>query len=77
MGLLLLAVLLVQVAGRLCNVTNPADLPFTTGCDFCDETINATSGQFSGCYNNGQCYRQVGHFFFSCGITRAAVTSNM
>jgi hypothetical protein len=68
-AVLAIALLLTPAEGRICNATDSSDLPFTTGCDFCNETI--TSG-FNGCYNNGTCYRQVsdsslvtrGPFFF-------------
>ena len=63
-SVLAIAVFLVSVHGRLCNSTDPSDVPFSTGCDFCNENI--TNG-FNGCFNGGICYRQVREtplFFF-------------
>ncbi len=56
-----IVLLAAPTEARLCNATDPADLPFTTGCDFCNQSI--TTG-FNGCFNGGVCYRQVGIFFF-------------
>jgi hypothetical protein len=68
LAVLTIAMFATSAQGRICNSTDPSDLPFTTGCDFCNETI--TTG-FSGCYNNGTCYRQVSQtfFFFFCGVS--------